>query len=266
MKLVAANCPNCGANMQVDEEKEQCTCLYCGTNILIQDAVQAPIQAPVAVKTRNSEYDLKLALAKNMEQIYFISGANAVHKNGLFGYDAVMSYYKDVEMIGSDQTSYWLCMSRFFVKGNLQGFYYGTRFLLNRQKFINSYALYMNNAIRFCEVNTANLEEEKNKTIQMLYVELRRYPERKYGCYIATAVYNSYDCPQVWVLRRFRDHYLAKSWYGRAFIKVYYATSPILVKIFGQTKIFKKVWKSLLDKFIIRLQHKGVESTRYEDE
>ena len=38
------------------------------------------------------------------------------------------------------------------------------------------------------------------------------------GCYVATAVYGSYDCPQVWTLRRFRDDTLAETWYGRAFI------------------------------------------------
>lgn len=37
------------------------------------------------------------------------------------------------------------------------------------------------------------------------------------GCYVATAVYGSYDCPQVWTLRRFRDYTLAETWYGRAF-------------------------------------------------
>ena len=40
------------------------------------------------------------------------------------------------------------------------------------------------------------------------------------GCYVATAVYGSYDCPQVWTLRRFRDNALAKTWYGRACIRI----------------------------------------------
>ena len=35
------------------------------------------------------------------------------------------------------------------------------------------------------------------------------------GCYIATCVYGSYDCPQVWTLRRFRDDTLDETWYGR---------------------------------------------------
>lgn len=39
------------------------------------------------------------------------------------------------------------------------------------------------------------------------------------GCYIATAVYGSYDCPEVWTLRRFRDNFLAENWLGRMFIR-----------------------------------------------
>lgn len=65
------------------------------------------------------------------------------------------------------------------------------------------------------------------------------------GCYVATAVYGSYDCPQVWTLRRFRDYTLAETWYGRAFIRTYYAISPTLVKWFGKTDWFKNSVKSL---------------------
>ena len=85
------------------------------------------------------------------------------------------------------------------------------------------------------------------------------------GCYIATAVYGSYDCPEVWTLRRYRDYTLAKTWYGRAFIKTYYAISPLLVKWFGNTDWFKKVWQRKLDRMVANLQANGVESTPYED-
>lgn len=64
----------------------------------------------------------------------------------------------------------------------------------------------------------------------------------KSGCYVATAVYGSYDCPEVWTLRRFRDYTLAETWYGRTFIKCYYATSPWLVKHFGKSAWFKKLF------------------------
>ncbi|MBQ9848389.1 MAG: hypothetical protein IJO64_04960 [Clostridia bacterium] len=85
------------------------------------------------------------------------------------------------------------------------------------------------------------------------------------GCYVATAVYGSYDCPQVWTLRRYRDYTLAETWYGRAFIKTYYAISPTLVKWFGHTKWFKKMWQGKLDRMVAKLQANGVETTPYED-
>lgn len=85
------------------------------------------------------------------------------------------------------------------------------------------------------------------------------------GCYVATAVYGSYDCPQVWTLRRYRDETLARTWYGRMFIRTYYAISPTLVRWFGHTAWFKKLWKGKLDHMVNRLNAAGVEHTPYED-
>lgn len=85
------------------------------------------------------------------------------------------------------------------------------------------------------------------------------------GCYVATAVYGSYDCPEVWTLRRFRDITLDESWYGRLFIKLYYATSPTFVKYFGNVKLFKLQGKKIIDKWVAILNRKGYENTPYED-
>ena len=85
------------------------------------------------------------------------------------------------------------------------------------------------------------------------------------GCYIATAVYGSYDCPEVWTLRRYRDDDLGSNFFGRLFIKIYYAISPTLVKLFGKTKWFKKMWKKILDKKVEKLNDNGVDNTPYED-
>ena len=90
-------------------------------------------------------------------------------------------------------------------------------------------------------------------------------PAVKSGCYVATCVYGSYDCPQVWTLRRYRDYKLDSTWYGRAFIKIYYAISPTIVKWFGETSWFKKLWKGKLDKMVAKLQAQGYEDTKYED-
>lgn len=85
------------------------------------------------------------------------------------------------------------------------------------------------------------------------------------GCYVATCVYGSYDCPQVWTLRRFRDDNLGSTWYGRAFIHTYYAVSPKLVKWFGETTWFKRVWKRPLDRLVGNLIESGVADTPYQD-
>lgn len=85
------------------------------------------------------------------------------------------------------------------------------------------------------------------------------------GCYVATAVYGSYDCPEVWTLRRYRDYTLAETWYGRMFVHVYYAISPTLVKWFGDTNWFKDMWRPTLDRMVIRLNNDGVADTPYQD-
>jgi len=84
-------------------------------------------------------------------------------------------------------------------------------------------------------------------------------------CYVATAVYGSYDCPEVWTLRRFRDFTLDETWYGRLFIKAYYATSPTFVNYFGNVKLFKSQGKILLDRWVAKLNKKGYERTPYKD-
>lgn len=75
-----------------------------------------------------------------------------------------------------------------------------------------------------------------------------------------------YDCPQVWTLRRYRDYTLAETWYGRAFIRTYYAISPTLVKWFGHTEWFRKMWKGKLDRMVANLNAEGVEDTPYVDQ
>ena len=80
-------------------------------------------------------------------------------------------------------------------------------------------------------------KEEANKN------PLQEKEQRK-GCYIATCVYGSYDCSEVWVLRRYRDGVLEFTFLGRMFIKLYYAISPMLVEAFGKRSWFKNFFKS----------------------
>lgn len=89
--------------------------------------------------------------------------------------------------------------------------------------------------------------------------------KKKEGCYVATCVYGSYNCPQVWILRRFRDMFLKQYFWGRCFVKIYYYVSPSLVKLFGNNESFKILCKKELDFLLDELYHKGYSDAPYED-
>ncbi len=116
-------------------------------------------------------------------------------------------------------------------------------------------------------VNIDNIKmwHQKIKEIDSTYEIPLRYTQQAGGCYVATAVYGSYDCPEVWVLRRFRDYTMANNYFGLIIIKVYYCISPLFVSLFGKTKIFRVFFKTILDKFVANLKAKGIEETEYED-
>lgn len=78
----------------------------------------------------------------------------------------------------------------------------------------------------------------------------------KEGCYIATAVYGSYDAPEVLRLRRFRDEVLKQSGVGRTFIKCYYAISPPLAEKLKYAKNTNRIVKAILDRIVCRLNQK----------
>ena len=123
-------------------------------------------------------------------------------------------------------------------------------------------------SFRNCDnLTSVNAPDEWRKKYTRVFkcLEEKQKKQQKDGCYIATSVYGSYDCPEVWVLRRYRDNILRMTWHGRIFIKAYYAISPKLVYWFGTTKLFKNLWKNILDKFVNKLMKQGVENTAYTD-
>lgn len=125
-----------------------------------------------------------------------------------------------------------------------------------------------NTFLKCTQLATVNASEEWKRThwdVIRFLASCKPPEQSKSGCYIATAVYGSYDCPQVWTLRRFRDDSLAETWYGRTFIRIYYAVGPTLVKWFGHCAWFRKMWRGRLDRMVADLNANGVESTPYND-
>lgn len=74
------------------------------------------------------------------------------------------------------------------------------------------------------------------------------------GCYVATAVYGSYEAPEVMVLRKFRDERLQRTVLGRNFIAVYYAVSPSLAQHLPKYRNLSLWIRRLLDSIVDRLQ------------
>ena len=122
------------------------------------------------------------------------------------------------------------------------------------------------NPERASKIATRILEIDPNNAEAKRILGMGEKSSRSGGCYVATAVYGSYDCPQVWTLRRYRDNTLSKTWYGRAFIKAYYATSPALVKWLGDSAWFTNLWKPRLDRMVRALNETGVLDIPYVDQ
>lgn len=113
--------------------------------------------------------------------------------------------------------------------------------------------------------NASPPTKQSPSNTQTSRVNQQSAPPTSNGCYVATCVYGSYDCPQVWTLRRYRDYALGTTWHGRLFIRLYYAISPTLVRMFGNTFWFRSIFKKLLDKKVFNLQQAGTPCTPYID-
>jgi hypothetical protein len=71
-------------------------------------------------------------------------------------------------------------------------------------------------------------------------------------CFVATAVYGSYDAPEVMKLRQFRDEVLRKTSTGRTFITWYYRYGPYLARVVKHSSVLTHFSRACLDGFIQR--------------
>lgn len=134
---------------------------------------------------------------------------------------------------------------------------------VHKIKFANYDTYFQKELLNCTDVDRDSVDEFQAK--QEIMVNRVKQQYAKPGCYIATCVYGSYDCPQVWTLRRFRDYKLSHSFIGHLFIKVYYTISPRLVKTFGEKALFRKFGKGFLDKLVKNLMDNGYDDTPYYD-
>lgn len=249
MSLENGKCPSCGGALLLDSSKEKAVCKYCGHEVVIQQAVQKCIVDGIA--------DFDTILLSAQEAMDFDNDFDKARKK----------YSEGLNLRPHDYKCFWgmyLC--------EIEGIKYARQyrgFVQIPNDIESSVAAaiqrYGNKAYQYAPDDVKpyyyrEMETDKN-TIKNPVEEKKR----QQGCYIATVVYGSYDCPEVWVLRRYRDFKLDKSAGGRLFIKIYYALSPTVVKFFGKTKWFNKIWRKRLDNKITKLKTLGYKDTPYTD-
>ena len=83
VKLISVKCPECGANLNIEEDREQAFCTYCGTKILlhnenehiyrrIDEAGIKQAETERIIRLREIELaEKKYTDAKKRERIYF---------------------------------------------------------------------------------------------------------------------------------------------------------------------------------------------------
>lgn len=265
MSLIAAKCTQCGANIEVDDSHETGICKYCGTPFITEKVINNYNQNisidNATINVQGDNIDNLLLRAQQFELEGDIEKAE--------------EYYNKVLDIDINNASAQRAMESIRTQGTMM--FNGVRVPADVTKRIESYCKSGEYVLAIKELRAATgagLKEAKDEIDSIVQKNGYAQPTRnssgtssssQNGCYIATCVYGSYDCPEVWTLRRFRDYTLDTTWYGRLFIKVYYATSPTVVKIFGDTKWFKNVWKKRLDKMVSKLNNNGVLNTKYSD-
>ncbi len=249
MSAENGKCPSCGGALLLDSSKEKVTCKYCGHEVVIRQAVQKCTIDGIA------DFDTKM-----------LSAQRAIEFEEDF--DKAAKYYKEaLDLRPDDYKALWgafLCeISSINWAYNFKGYVQVPGDIsMNIQNAIKRFG---NRAYINAPEEVKNYYYHEIQRIQNVYVAPREELTEKKGCYIATSVYGSYDCPEVWVLRRYRDNDLDNNIFGRVFIKSYYALSPTVVKLFGKTKLFNNFWRKRLDKKVQKLKEKGYKDTPYND-
>lgn len=277
MALVPAICTQCNAQLEVDNSQEAAVCKYCGTPFIVEKAI--------------NNYVVKNTI--NVENASFnVSGVNidnllrrALEFEVAGDIEKALDYCNkvlDVDIDNKEAREYIARLEK--AKGiNISGVIFSEEVgneiinLVKQGSKVTAIKVFRENtgwglkeakdAIDEFELNLKGAAPNRNVSNVKMNVSNNTSGanNKSGGCYVATAVYGSYDCPEVWTLRRFRDNILAENWFGRLFIHTYYAISPKLVKLFGKKNWFKNIWKPMLDSIVVKLNESGIDNTPYND-
>lgn len=338
MALVPAKCTQCGANIDVDNQRDAAICPFCGTAYIVEKAINSfiinsentislnrmiqNIDTFIELKSWERATEVIEEVIRNYPEDYRGWWRKVVVETCNFSTNIITKDTRENYAIAYKLANEYskALIKLTFIKYELQCKEVKNKLQIEREKgvenakYCNQYRITdVENALdvkipltkraiypdidyhfhsftyiygnivefkRYREYNSLNDQDKLYKrrvyiddsTTCGIYVDdniaelLSGYETNgKQACYIATCVYGSYDCPQVWTLRRFRDHILDKTWYGKVFIRCYYSLSPTIVRWFGEKKWFRFFWRKYLDIIVSKLNSQGIEDTQYDD-
>lgn len=247
MSLENGKCPSCGGALLLDNSKEKVVCKFCGHEVVIQQAVQKCKVDGIA------DFDTLMLSAQRAIDIEqdFDKAAQKYRQALNLRPDDYMALW-GIFLCESKSIRYWYARRGYIqVEGDI---------IENVDEAIKRYGnpAYLSAPDDIKPFYYRSINEFKKSFINTPSTQ-------KKGCYIATAVYGSYNCPSVWVLRRYRDNNLDTNLLGKLFIKIYYAASPTMIRVFGKQKWFNSFWRKTLDKKVAKLKNKGYGDTPYYD-
>lgn len=248
MSMENGKCPCCNGALILDNSKERAVCKFCGHEIVVQQAVQKCVVDGIAT------FDTIL-----------LSAQQAIDLDQ--DYDKALKKYK--EALNLSPNDYRVLWGLYLCEMGTLSYYYRTKGYVVQNGDMMSYVTEA--TAKYGERAKTNAPAE----VQPYYFKVisennafffnKKNGVKQGGCYVATCVYGSYNCPEVWTLRRYRDEVLAQTWYGRTFIRTYYTISPKAVKLFGKYEWFKNLFRGKLDHIVAALNSKGMKNTPYQD-
>ena len=325
MELIKVKCTNCGESIQLDSDREEGFCSYCGNKVKIKEAIskvkidnteelsnlyQIARRAKEQDNSQNAANFYEMIIIKdpnsweaNFYVVYYKamqckiaeiwSAAKSVNNNIKMVFTLIKDHVNEDydRAIAINEVCFKLDSIATMLYNAAKSHYDGIDYSI-KTKFVQQYvdnvaeatqiqytlgdtlvkifgdkygkqaAIAWTSAIKMHSGYIKQLiEKENNKNIINKYVEkIKKYnPDFKApyidtsGCYIATAVYGSYDAPQVMILRSYRDEVLTKSILGRAFIIIYYKLSPRVACWLRNADPFNRWIRSILDKWVKHL-------------
>ncbi len=242
MAMQSAVCPNCGGSLKVDDVDLNgfCQCEFCHTSHKILDVIT--IDGLPTVKS--------LLLHAQMQM------QDGNYEKAVFSCNEILRHKPNCHEA-------WWCLyqcNRYYDEYYQYRDKYGNGGPLTKAAImadtIGKYAL---KAIEYAP--PAKKEQYRAEIQPQLdFIEAAKAgqfdqptKQGKFGCYIATAVYGSYTCREVMLLRRYRDDCLARRAWGRLLIRVYYKISPVLAKRIAPSSFLGRGIRALLDRKVKRL-------------